>query len=250
MTLHEMLRDGLIARLIAGDAGGISPFMFILLCAVGAVIAYFLGGLNFAIIISKYKFKDDIRRYGSGNAGMTNMLRTYGKAAAAFTLVGDMAKAIVSVLIGTLLAGEGGAYIAALSCVIGHSFPIMYGFKGGKGIVVTASALLVLEPIVFLILFLIFVLLVASTKFLSLGSIVGMLLYPLLLNRMYPILNGGISEGAIVAIVSILNAILVVWLHRENIGRLMSGTENKFSLKKKDKFIKDEKKDTDDENKQ
>ena len=246
MTLNEMLHDGLVVRLIAGGADGISLFIVMALCIVGAAIAYFLGGLNFAIIISKYKFKDDIRRYGSGNAGMTNMLRTYGKAAAAFTLLGDMAKAVVSVLIGTLLAGEAGAYIAALACVIGHSFPCLYGFKGGKGIVVTASALLCLEPLVFLILFAIFVLLVASTKYLSLGSIMGMLLYPLLLNRLYPFVNGGMSEGAVVAIVSILNTVLVVWLHRENIKRLMSGTENKFSLKKKDKFIKGEKKDSSD----
>lgn len=246
MTLNEMLQDGLVTRLIAGDAGEISLWIVILLYVLGGIIAYFLGGLNFAIIISKYKFKDDIRRYGSGNAGMTNMLRTYGKAAAAFTLLGDMAKAMVSVLIGTLLAGEAGAYIAGLFCVIGHSFPCYYGFKGGKGIVVTASMLLCLEPLVFLILFVIFVLLVASTKYLSLGSIIGMMLYPILLNRMYSFVNGGASEGAVVAIVSILNALLVVWLHRENLKRLWNGTENKFSLKKKDKFVKDDKKDTED----
>ncbi len=242
MTLNEMLNDGLVTRLIAGDSNEISLWVVIALCVLGGAVSYFLGGLNFAIIISKYKFKDDIRRYGSGNAGMTNMLRTYGKAAAAFTLLGDMAKAMVSVLIGTLLAGEAGAYIAGFFCVLGHSFPCFYGFKGGKGIVVTATTLLCLEPLVFLILFLIFVLLVASTKYLSLGSIMGMLLYPVILNRLYPYVNGGASEGAVVAIISILNAVLVIWLHRENLGRLLNGTENKFSLKKKDKFVKGEKK--------
>lgn len=242
MNINDILQNGLVTRLIAGDAEGISLWIVVALCAVGAVIAYLLGGLNFAIIISKYKFKDDIRRYGSGNAGMTNMLRTYGKAAAAFTLLGDMAKAMLSVVIGTLLAGESGAYIAGLFAVIGHAFPCYYKFKGGKGIVVTASMLLCLEPIVFLILFVIFVLLVASTKYLSLGSIIGMMLYPLLLNRMYSFLNGGLGESAVVAIVSILNALLVIWLHRENLGRLWRGTENKFSLKKKDKFVKEEKK--------
>lgn len=240
MTLHEILQDGFVPHLIAGEATGIALWIIIVLCLLGAVIAYLLGGLNFAIIISKYKFKDDIRRFGSGNAGMTNMLRTYGKAAAAFTLLGDMAKAAVSVLIGTLLAGEAGAYIAGLACVLGHSFPCYYGFKGGKGIVVTATMLLCLEPLVFLILFAIFALIVLSTKYLSLGSIIGMLIYPLLLNRMYPFLNGGVQEGAVAAIVSILNTILVIWLHRENIKRLMDGKENKFSLKKKDKFVKAE----------
>lgn len=212
-----------------------------LFCLIGGVIAYFLGSMNFAVIISKIKFKDDIRRYGSGNAGMTNMLRTYGKAAAGFTLFGDAAKAVVAVLIGSLLAGEAGAYIAGLCCVIGHSFPIYYGFKGGKGIVVTAAMLLCLEPVVFLILFVIFAIIVAGTKFLSLGSIMGMLLYPIILNSLYPVLNGTEGTPAVPTIVSLLNAAFVVWLHRENIKRLLAGKENKFSLKKKDKFIKEEK---------
>ena len=246
MTLHQILQDGLVPHLIAGEATGIALWIIALLTLLGAVIAYLLGGLNFAIIISKYKFKDDIRRFGSGNAGMTNMLRTYGKAAAAFTLLGDMAKAAVSVLIGTLLAGEAGAYIAGLACVLGHAFPCYYDFKGGKGIVVTATMLLCLEPLVFLILFAIFALIVLSTKYLSLGSIIGMLIYPLLLNRMYPFLNGGVPEGAVAAIVSILNTILVIWLHRENIKRLMEGKENKFSLKKKDKFVKAEREQNED----
>lgn len=244
MNFNDILYNGLVPRLIAGEAEEISLWIIIALCAVGAVAAYLLGGLNFAIIISKYKFKEDIRTFGSGNAGMTNMLRTYGKAAAAFTLLGDMAKTALSVVIGTLLAGEAGAYIAGLFCVIGHSFPCYYGFKGGKGIVVTATTLLCLEPVVFLILFVIFALLVASTKYLSLGSIIGMLLYPVLLNRMYTFLNGK-PEGAVVAIVSVLNTLLVVWLHRENLKRLLNGTENKFSLKKKDRFKKDDKKSDD-----
>jgi len=241
MTFHDFTQNGLIPMLIAGDSREISIVVLALLCLLGGIASYFLGSMNFAIIISKYKFHDDIRRYGSGNGGMTNMLRTYGKAAAAFTLLGDMAKAAVSVLIGTVLAGEAGAYIAGLCCVLGHSFPCYYNFKGGKGIVVTATMLLCLEPLIFLILFAIFAILVASTKFLSLGSIIGMMLYPILLNRMYPFLNNSKPEGAIPAIVSILNALLVIWLHRENLKRLWTGTENKFSLKKKDKFIKEEK---------
>ncbi len=240
MTLYEIFNIGLIPKLIMGEANEISILALVLLCVVSCTAAYFLGSFNFAIIISKYKYKDDIRSYGSGNGGMTNMLRTYGKAAAAFTLLGDMLKAAVSVLIGSLLAGEAGAYLAGFACTIGHSFPIFYGFKGGKGIVVTATMLLCLEPLVFLILFIMFVIIVASTKFLSLGSIIGMLFYPLVLNRLYPFLNNSTPEGAVPAVVSILNAGLVIWLHRENIKRLLRGKENKFSLKKKDKFKKDE----------
>ena len=241
LTFNKIRSFGLLPSLIAGADNEISVWLIALFCIIAGVAAYFLGSLNFAVIISKYKFHDDIRRYGSGNGGMTNMLRTYGKAAAGFTLLGDAAKAAVSVLIGTLLAGEAGAFIAGLCCVVGHSFPIYYGFKGGKGIVVTATTLLCLDPLVFLILFVIFVILVATTKFLSLGSIIGMLLYPLLLNRLYPYTHGGASEGAVAAIASILNAVLVIWLHRENIKRLMEGKGNKFSLKKKDKFLKDDK---------
>lgn len=240
MTLNNIRQNGLIPMLIANGSSGSPLWLIVLLCLVGGVAAYFLGSMNFAVIISKYKFHDDIRRYGSGNGGMTNMLRTYGKAAAGFTLLGDAAKAAVSVLIGTLLAGEAGAFIAGLCCVIGHSFPIYYGFKGGKGIVVSAVTILCLDPLTFLVLFLIFVIIVASTKYLSLGSIIGMLLYPLFLNRLYPYTHGGNSEGAVAAIVSILNAAFVIWLHRENIKRLMKGKENKFSLKKKDKFLKEE----------
>ncbi len=240
MTLNNIRQNGLIPMLIANGSSGSPLWLIVVLCLVGGVAAYFLGSMNFAVIISKYKFHDDIRRYGSGNGGMTNMLRTYGKAAAGFTLLGDAAKAAVSVLIGTLLAGEAGAFIAGLCCVIGHSFPIYYGFRGGKGIVVSAVTILCLDPLTFLVLFLIFVIIVASTKFLSLGSIIGMLLYPLFLNRLYPYTHGGNREGAVAAIVSILNAAFVIWLHRENIKRLMKGKENKFSLKKKDKFLKEE----------
>lgn len=248
MSDFNLIRmNGLVPLLISESGHSIPIVLAVLLCTVGGIIAYFLGSLNFAVIISKVKFHEDIRKYGSGNAGMTNMLRTYGKSAAAFTLLGDAAKAAVSVMIGTLLCGEAGAYIAGLCCVIGHSFPIYYGFKGGKGIVVTAMTILCLDWLAFVILFAIFVLLVATTKYLSLGSIIGMLLYPLMLNRLYPFTHGGMSEGAVPAIVSLLNAALVIWLHRENIKRLMQGKENKFSLKKKDKFLKDEKKDTPEE---
>ena len=193
MTLNQIMYNGLLPMLI-GD-NGISIWLVVLFCVIAGAAAYFLGSMNFAVIISKYKFHDDIRRYGSGNGGMTNMLRTYGKAAAGFTLLGDAAKGAVSVLIGTLLAGEAGAYIAGLCCVVGHSLPIYYGFKGGKGIVVTAVTILCLNPLVFLVLFILFALIVAGTKYLSLGSIIGVLIYPLLLNRMYPLTHHGSERG-------------------------------------------------------
>lgn len=100
--------------------------------------AYLLGSLNFAIIVSKKLYGKDIRKYGSHNAGMTNMFRTFGKKAGFLTLAGDADKALVSVLLGRLLLGEDGAYLAGLFCILGHIAPAYYRFKGGKGVVVTA----------------------------------------------------------------------------------------------------------------
>ncbi len=195
-----------------------------------AVISYFLGSLNFALIISQKKFKDDIRSHGSGNAGMTNVLRTYGKAAAAFTLIGDALKALVAVMIGVLINGFMGGYIAGFFCVLGHVFPIFFKFKGGKGVVVTAMTILCLNPLVFLILFVIFVLIVWGTKYLSLGSIMSVLIYPLVLNRL-----DANALNPVVTFTSMLLAALVIFLHRSNIKRLLEGNENKFSLKGKKK---------------
>ena len=105
----------------------------IIFWVVCAVIAYLLGSLNSAIIVSRYKFKQDIRSFGSGNAGLTNMHRVYGKDGAVWTLLGDIAKQLVSVLIGSIMFGRMGAYLAGAFCMIGHIFPVYYRFKGGKG---------------------------------------------------------------------------------------------------------------------
>ena len=223
----------------------------ILLCMV---IPYLLGSLNFGLIISRNKYHDDVRTHGSGNAGTTNMLRTYGKRAAVLTLLGDMAKALVAVGIGHLIfcvdvlalneAGEitaryfdpiGGA-IAGISVMVGHMFPCFFKFKGGKGVATAAMVILMLDllnplhhhvPIVFLICFAVFVIIVAGTKFVSLGSIMGMILYPIIFSAF----NGhGIS-----GLISVLMALLVVWAHRSNIKRLKEGKESKLSFGKKKK---------------
>jgi glycerol-3-phosphate acyltransferase PlsY len=120
--------------------------------------------MNFALVISKLKYGDDIRKYGSGNAGMTNMMRTYGKAAAGLTLLGDALKAVVSAVIGYISLGEYGAYIAGLFCILGHMFPIYYKFKGGKGVVTVAISILMCDPLVFLILFILFILFFLSSS--------------------------------------------------------------------------------------
>jgi glycerol-3-phosphate acyltransferase PlsY len=210
------------------------------LTLIGALICiiapYLLGSMNFAIIISKAKYGSDIRNHGSKNAGMTNMMRTYGKSAAALTLGGDALKAIISGVIGYVTIGMYGAYIAGMFCILGHMFPVYYKFKGGKGVVTAYASILMCDPVVFLVLLLIFVIIVAFTKYISLGSVMCMLIYPVILDRMHKFFNGVTGPYVIIAI---LNAALIIFMHRENIKRLLKGNESKFSFKKSEKKNKD-----------
>ena len=209
-------------------AQSINPYLSvaisIILCIV---IPYLLGSVNFALVISKIFYKDDIRNHGSGNAGMTNMLRTYGKGAAAGTLLCDILKAVIAVWFGQFVFGYIGAYIAGLFAVLGHIFPIFFKFRGGKGVATTAAMALAIDPLAFLILFVLFVLIVATTKYVSLGSVVCMLVYP--------VLTYCLGGQGFPTLFSFAVAAIVVFMHRSNIKRLMNGTENKISLSKKDK---------------
>ncbi|MBQ9779479.1 MAG: glycerol-3-phosphate 1-O-acyltransferase PlsY [Clostridia bacterium] len=257
MNMNGIGQWNLVAYLIekTGTANTVGAALIvaggILLCMI---IPYLLGSLNFGCIISQKQYHDDVRTHGSGNAGTTNMLRTYGKKAAVMTLLGDMAKALVAVGLGHVIfcidvavlneAGEItaryfdpiGAAIAGISVMVGHMFPCFFKFKGGKGVATSASVILMLDllnplhrhiPIVFIICFAAFVIIVAGTKYVSLGSIMGLILYPII----YTSFNSGGFSG----IVSVLMAILVVWAHRENIKRLRDGKESKLSFGKKKK---------------
>lgn len=215
-----------------------NPVLFITFALACIIVPYLLGSLNFAIIISHKKYKDDIRNHGSGNGGMTNMLRTYGKGTAALTLFLDMLKAVVSVLLGAALHGICfGGYMAGFFCMLGHMFPIYYRFKGGKGVATVAAMILVLNPILFLILIFMFVVIVAGSKFISLGSVICVMLYPVLLHTLNEIqFDDLIAMGAkpgIDVIFAFLIAVMVVFMHRSNIKRLLAGTESKVSLGKK-----------------
>ena len=208
----------------------------VLLCMV---IPYLLGSFNFGLIISNKKYNDDIRTHGSGNAGTTNMLRTYGKGAAILTMLGDMLKAVVAVALGYLIlnlnvvSADGaspasdplGAAIAGLFVMLGHMFPCFFKFKGGKGVATAAMVILMIHPISFVVCLLTFIIIVVGTKFVSLGSIMGLILYPIVLNAFEP------SRGS--NVFAIIMAVLVVWAHRENIKRLLAGKESKISLFKK-----------------
>lgn len=199
------------------------------------VISYLLGSLNSAIIISKLKHHEDIRKHGSGNAGMTNMLRTYGKLDGVLTLLGDMLKVVVAVFIARLLCGEEGAYLAGTFCVIGHIAPAYYGFKGGKGVVAAATTILIIDPQIFLILIVLFVIIVAISRYISLGSIICGIAYPgIVYWRIMNATGGHEPPKPLMLLFPIFIGLLLIFTHRENIKRLMNNKENKFSFKKKD----------------
>ncbi len=209
------------------------------------LIPYLLGSFNFGLIISKARYNDDIRAHGSGNAGTTNMLRTYGKRAAVLTLLGDMLKAAVAVIFGYLVAdysvlltntetGETlrfvnhyGAAIAGLFVMLGHMFPIFYRFKGGKGVATSAMVVLLISPLSFPFCFAVFVIIVVGTKYVSLASCMGMIFYPIILSAF----SG--DNNPVAKIMAVIMATLVVFMHRENLRRLTQGTESKLYLSKK-----------------
>jgi glycerol-3-phosphate acyltransferase PlsY len=215
-----------------------------------AIEAYLLGSLSFSIIVSKGLYKQDIRTFGSGNAGMTNILRTFGKKAAALTITGDVLKGTVAVLIARLLfmnepvllihryaftlfgreiffsnqiTMEIALYIAVLGAVLGHMFPIYFGFKGGKGIVCGLAVAIVLDWRIALGILGLFVVVFAISRYVSLGSVLasfgfGVGFAVLHHDNIY-LVTGGIFLAA-----------LAVFMQRGNIKRLIDGTEKKVHL--------------------
>ncbi len=209
---------------------GSSAALYLQLAGVvlSIVVPYLLGSVNPAIIFSRLFFHDDIREHGSGNAGTTNTLRTYGKRMAALILFLDFLKAVIAVAVGYLILPYqlGGGAIAGIFVILGHTFPIYYGFRGGKGVACLAGVILMLSPISFAILLSLFIAIVAMTKFVSLGSIMCAMLWPVIHYAFYPI-------QAWTTIASIVIMMIVVVMHRENIKRLLTGKESKISFKKK-----------------
>lgn len=211
--------------------------MYYLFIAIVAIIGYLLGSINSAVILSKIIYKQDIRTQGSGNAGMTNMNRVYGKKAALFTFLGDFCKGIAAVLIGKLIFGlagynsSQGACIAGALSVIGHNWPVYFSFKGGKGVLTSFSVLLIVVPIPTLIVFALFVLLVAITKYVSLGSITSSFALPVIVFFAgdYLLSVSGLSA---VFYLCVFVAALIIIRHHANIKRLIKGQESKLSLKK------------------
>lgn len=239
--MNQILNIGLIPTLITQMDSSLRLAMLIAGIVLCALVGYLFGSLNFALILSGRLYKDDIRKHGSKNAGTTNMMRTYGSKAALFTILGDMLKAVVAALIGNLLMGVYyGGYTAALACVIGHVFPVFYGFKGGKGVATAAAAILVLNPLAFLCVIAVFVLCVVCTRFVSLGSVLAAAVFPLL--TFYTCFgNRTASSGSGYAFLcAFVMAVIVIVKHHTNLSRLAHGTESKFSFKKSKAVKKDQ----------
>lgn len=203
-----------------------------------AIIAYLVGSINFSVIISKRMAGFDVREKGSGNAGTTNMLRSIGVKAAVITLLCDILKGVVviliAILIGNIVDGLDDALLVQLAgifVIIGLTFPIFFGFKGGKGIATSLGVLLMINWQIGLICLVFALILMAITRMVSVGSIAAAILFPVLVvfigqNYIVPVNNWSYL------IFSIIIAILVLFNHRENLKRIFTGKENKISFKK------------------
>ena len=202
-----------------------------------AILAYLVGSINFSIIISKKMAGFDVREKGSGNAGTTNMLRSVGKRAAALTLLCDILKGVVAIgiaiLAGNIIKNMNKALLvqtAAIAVVLGHTFPIFFQFKGGKGVATSLGVLLLVNWKIGLICLVFALALIFLTRMVSLGSVGAAILYPVLVLFIHT--NYTVSEGSGYLIFSIILAVIVAFNHRANIKRLMNGTENRISFKK------------------
>ena len=193
--------------------------------ALICVLGYLLGGINGAILLSKLVEKDDVRRHGSGNAGFTNFFRNYGKRTSLLVILIDAAKAAVSCLLGGWLLGKyglgtEGMLLGGLAATLGHDFPAFLGFRGGKGIVCGFATALVTDWRVGLILFAVFALVYFLTHYVSLASVLCALGFFVSFWLFYP-------GRPFVLILSGCLSALAIFLHRENIGRLVRGQERK-----------------------
>ena len=203
-------------------------------CAIVAIIAYLIGSINFSVILSKKMAGFDVRDKGSGNAGTTNMLRSVGKKAAAITLVCDILKGVVAILLAMLMnkisPNSNGALlvqIAGVAVILGHTFPIFFKFKGGKGVATSLGVLIMSNWQIGLICLVFALILIILTQMVSVGSIAAAILYPVL-TIFIP--QNYIIPGNYI-IYSIVLAVIIVFNHRENVKRLLKGTENKISFK-------------------
>ena len=196
-----------------------------------ALFSYLLGNLNGAILLSRLVEKDDVRRHGSGNAGFTNFFRNYGKATSLLVILIDGVKTALSCLLGGWLLGAyglgtEGMLLGGLCATLGHDFPAFLGFRGGKGIVCGFVAALVTDWRIGLILLALFALIYFSTKYVSLASLLCAVGFLVLFPLFYP-------GKSLVILLSAVMALLAIFLHRENLKRLLKGQERKTDFFRK-----------------
>jgi len=186
-----------------------------------AIISYLLGNISFAYILGKLFTKKDVRDYGSGNAGTTNALRTFGKKIGIMVLIGDVLKGVIAVLIGRYLCGEAGGYLGGAFAIIGHNWPVFLKFKGGKGVATTIGVMLIISPFVTFICFIFGMTAIILTRLVSLGSIIGMVLAPIAAVFMRPF-------DVKLFIFCLFISSMSIYRHKDNIKRILSGNEKKL----------------------
>jgi glycerol-3-phosphate acyltransferase PlsY len=203
-----------------------AAFLFV----ITAAVAYLLGGVNGSIIISKYIYRKDIRSFGSGNPGLTNFYRVFGKGGVLLVIVIDILKNAAPVIIGGWLIGQTSDYgllgrqLAGLCAMIGNAFPVYYGFRGGKGVMAMGIILFFIDWRVALAAWGIFLILLLLTRYVSLSAVIGVVSYPLMIGLLK---LGGMWE----LLIAIACVTFLITRHRENIKRLLKGTEPKFSIR-------------------
>lgn len=205
---------------------------FWLLLLISAATAYLLGSVNGAIIASKYFYRKDIREYGSGNPGLTNFYRVFGKGGALLVILIDVVKTLAPVLLAGWLFGRQldmmlfGREVAGLFAMLGHCFPVFYGFKGGKGVMAAGTILIVVDWRIALISWGLFIIVTAATRYVSLASVISAIAFPV---SQYLLGLGGVRE----LVVASLCAALLIARHQANIKRLCRGEESKLNLRRK-----------------
>ena len=201
--------------------------MHYFLCGLAVVAGYLIGSISCSVLLTKLHYKTDVRTQGSGNAGATNVARVFGMKAGVLTLLGDVLKTVISMLIGKLLGGDLGLALAGGACLFGHAWPIYFKFKGGKGISVGAGLALMVDWKILLIIFAVFAVVFAITHIVSAASVCAAAsIVPAVF-----IVGAALPQTVMICIAGPL----VIWLHRSNIVRLMKGEEKKFVPKSKSK---------------
>ena len=211
---------------------GVTPG-WLALAAVGvAIISYFLGCFNGAVVVSRYILHNDIRAHGSGNAGLTNFYRVFGGPLTVVVVLSDVVKAILAMLFAVYMAGlispdlvPVAKYWAGVFCLVGHMYPCTFQFRGGKGILSGGTIAIMIDWRVALVVWGGFLILAVATRYVSLGSCWAGL--------SFPFVSGFVYRDALITLLAIVAGGLILWKHRGNILRMVQGTESKFTLHKK-----------------